>query len=87
MTEKAVLDRIVDGTQAVLLVGETEAEAIVPVTLLPDGTQPGDWLQVTRGADGTIVALALDPAETESMRERIAAKLAALRQRGCRRRE
>lgn len=83
MVEKAVLDRVVDGAHAVLLVGDDETEAIVPVALLPDETKPGDWLQVTRDESGAIVALTPDPGETASMRQRIADKLAKLRQRGC----
>lgn len=83
MAEKAVLDRIVDGAHAVLLVGEAEQETIVPVALLPDGARPGAWLQVTRGASGEIVRLTHDVDETAAMRQRIADKLAKLRQRGC----
>ena len=42
----AVLDRIVDGEFATLLVGPTETEIIVNIGLLPDEAQEGDWLQI-----------------------------------------
>jgi hypothetical protein len=51
----AVVDRIVDGRHAVLLVGEAEVELHVDVTLLPEGTAEGDWLRIgfTVDADRT----------------------------------
>lgn len=81
-----MLDRIVDGAHAVLLVGEAETEVVVPAALLPDGVKPGDWLRVERAADGTIASMTVDADETASMQQRIADKLAILRQRGCSRR-
>jgi hypothetical protein len=81
MNEKAVVDRIVDGTHAVLLVGDDEVERIIPASDLPDGAHPGVWLKV-RFADDELVEATLDAEETRSVQQRIAAKLAQLRQRG-----
>lgn len=83
MSEKAVVDRIVDDEHAVLLVGDDEQELVVPRSTLPAGTEAGGWLRITRDSDGTVVSLTPDPAETEAIRARIADKLAQLRQRGC----
>jgi hypothetical protein len=84
MSEKAVVDRIVDGTHAVLLVGEDEEERIIPASDLPEGAKPGIWLQVRFSGD-ELVEASLDEEETQSVQGRIAAKLAQLRQRGRRR--
>jgi hypothetical protein len=86
MVEKAVVDRIVDNQHAVLLVGEDEAEHVVPVSLLPDGTQPGTWLHV-QFEDGVLVDAVVDDDETEQVKKRIEEKLARLRRRGRRSRQ
>lgn len=44
--DRAVVDRIVDGVTAVLLVGPDETEMRVDVADLPDGTAEGTWLIV-----------------------------------------
>jgi hypothetical protein len=62
--QKAVIDRIVDGEHAVLLVGEEQVEYIVPVRMLPTDTAPGTWLRV-RFSDGQLVEAAVDNEETE----------------------
>jgi hypothetical protein len=49
--DAAVVDRIVDGLHAVLLIGEAEVEVHVDVALLPEGTAEGDWLRVGFSAD------------------------------------
>ena len=81
MDERAVIDRIEDGDQAVLLVGKDERERIVPVSSLPDGAQAGSWLKVRLEGD-ELVAVALDVEETGRVKERISDKMAQLRQRG-----
>jgi hypothetical protein len=48
--DRAVVDRIVDGRLALLLVGPTEEALHVPVEVLPEGTGPGTWLQLDLGA-------------------------------------
>lgn len=79
--ERAVVDRVVDGIHAVLLVGDAETEVVVPLARLPDGAREGTWLRVR--FDGPALAEArLDPDETERARARIAAKLERLRRRG-----
>ncbi len=42
--DRAVIDRIVDGDTAVLLVGPTEDPLHVPMEALPEGASEGDWL-------------------------------------------
>jgi hypothetical protein len=81
MNEQAVLDRVVDGQHAVLLVGPEEREQIVLVSDLPDDVHPGMWLQVQFEGD-QLVEAAVDIQETERVRERIQKKLARLRKRG-----
>jgi hypothetical protein len=78
--EKAVIDRIVDGHKAVLLVGVQETEYILPIQRLPAGLKEGDWLRVEMKA-GEIVRLQADQDETEIVRQRIQAKMAKLRQK------
>ena len=55
--DAAVVDRIEDGRHAVLLVGESEVELVVDVTLLPEGTVEGDWLRLGLAADAERTAL------------------------------
>jgi predicted O-methyltransferase YrrM len=80
MNEKAVIDRIVDGRHAVLLVGEAETERVVPVDQLPAGAREGAWLRVRFEGD-QLVESALDPEETERARQRVGDKMAQLRAR------
>lgn len=81
MWEQAVIDRIVDGRHAVLLVGEQEAERVVPRERLPHGSGPGMWLRVRFEGDQLVEAM-IDEAETERARARVHEKLEALRRRG-----
>lgn len=74
----AVIDRIVEGRQAVLLTGDEEY--IVPVEQLPDGATEGDWVRVLFGENG-IVSATIDADETERRRRRIKEKMARLRGR------
>lgn len=77
--ERAVVDRIVDGRLAVLLVGEEEREVTVPVQALPKGAREGTWVRMGAGDSGELV---IDWEETEARRARLAEKLDLLRQRG-----
>lgn len=79
--EKAVVDRIVDKRHAVLLVGESEVEKIVPVDNLPPGAGEGTWLRVEFEGD-ELVAAEVDAEETARVKARITAKMERLRQRG-----
>lgn len=75
MAQKAVIDRIVDGTRAVLLVGQSEDEVVVPVGLLPEGANEGSHV---------IIAIEIDDEATDETRDRIAGKESKLRNRGSR---
>src|SRR5690606_39493935 len=78
---KAVIDRIVDGTWAVLLVGRTQTEKVVPAAQLPEGAGEGTWLRIrTKGGD--ITEMVVDAKETETVQRRVRSKMEALRQRG-----
>ncbi len=81
----AVIDRIVDGAHAVLLIGEEEVERVVPVASLPTGSKAGSWLTLSfrEGdvADGHIEGIALNDDAANAARERIQAKMEKLRRR------
>ena len=81
ISEKAVVDRIVDGHHAVLHVGAREAERVIPADQLPDGAKEGDWLQV-RFEEEQLKEATIDREETENRRDRIAQKMRRLRKRG-----
>lgn len=82
MLHKAVLDRIVDDTHAVLLIGDDEIERIIPASQLPTGTSPGSWLSVEIEDDNRISSIVVDSEETERAQARIADKMDRLRKRG-----
>ena len=77
--EKAVIDRI-EGGQAILLIGEGEAERRVdaPRKCLPRGAREGAWLQVEMDGD-RLVSAAIDEEETARAKQRILEKLERLR--------
>lgn len=79
--EKAVLDRIEDQQHAVLLVGEQERERIVPVSALPADAKPGQWLRIRIRGD-KVTEIMIDSEQTQRVEQRVADKLARLRQRG-----
>lgn len=79
--EPAVVDRIEEGKDAVLLVGEEEVERVVPLRLLPPGVREGTWLKVAFAGDELVDAV-IDYEATEAAKARITAKLAQLRRRG-----
>ena len=78
--EKAVLDRIVDGKHAVLLVGEIETEKIISSSDLPEGAVEGTWLQVEFNEE-ELVYIEIDKEETEKRQVRIKGKMELLRER------
>jgi hypothetical protein len=65
-----VVDRIVDGRHAVLLVGPDEIELVIDVARLPAGTKEGDWFRL---------ALTADPELTAARRHDLEQRLAQLR--------
>lgn len=75
--EKAVLDRITDGT-AVLLVGEGERELTLPAAALPTGAREGDCFRLDTSCG---VSLVFDPAQTKGRRQALRARLDRLRRR------
>lgn len=79
--EKAVIDRIVDGKTAVILVGEDERQHHYPADELPEGARDGTWLRV-QVESGEIVAIEVDQEETDTVRRRIQEKMDKLRARG-----
>lgn len=80
---RAVVDRIVDGEHAVLLVevgrsaddtdeaDAREVEVVLPAALLPEGAAEGDWLRLD---------LTLDAVRTQERRESIEERLARIRE-------
>lgn len=81
MPEKAVIDRIVDGEHAVLLVGEEEREMVVPMTSMPAEAREGMWLQIEFNGE-KIISVELDEDTTTVQKDRIQKKMALLRERG-----
>lgn len=81
MREQAVVDRIVDGIHAVLLVGEEQVERVVPASQLPQGAREGTWLKVCFDGD-QLVHVEIDPGLTQAAQARIAEKMDRLRARG-----
>ena len=81
---RAVIDRIVDGKTAVILVGDTEEQHEVDARILPAGSGEGSVLRV-RIEGGRIVEMHLDSDDTEQTRQRVREKMNRLRQRGRRR--
>ena len=79
--EKAVIDRIVDGRTAVILVGEDERQHHCPADRLPEGAKEGTWLRV-QVESGSVVAMEVDQEETDEVRRRIQEKMDKLRARG-----
>ena len=79
--DKAVIDRIVDGRTAVILVGEDERQHHCPADRLPEGAKEGTWLRV-QVESGSVVAMEVDQEETDEVRRRIQEKMDKLRARG-----
>ena len=79
--EKAVIDRIVDGRTAVILVGEDERQFRYPADRLPGGAKEGTWLRV-QVESGSVVAMEVDQEETDAVCRRIQEKMDKLRARG-----
>lgn len=80
MEEHAVLDRIVDDHQTVLVVGDTEREHIVPLSVLPPDTRSGMWL-VVEFEDDQLISAVIDDEYTQQVLERVKKKLVQLRKR------
>ncbi|ERN52811.1 DUF3006 domain-containing protein [Alkalihalophilus marmarensis] len=81
MEKKAVLDRIVDGEHAVLLVGDKEEEKIISVSQLPKEAREGAWLKITLTESNEVSVVVLDVDETNIARSRISSKMELLKKR------
>jgi hypothetical protein len=83
--EVAVVDRIVDGERAVLLVGDPPTrEVTAPLEALPAGAREGHWLEVEIEGD-RLASATIDQRATERARDQARKKRDALRRRGRRR--
>lgn len=78
--DRAVIDRIVDDTTAVLLIGPEETEKHVPVGDLPDGASEGDWLILDVYHDPFVI-VSIDTDLTRARQAAIDEKLDRIRQR------
>ena len=79
MKIKATIDRF-EEDKAVLIVGDSGSEYIVPRSSLPHGVVQGLWLLV-EVIDHRIINAEIDEEETAKVEKRIAKKIASLRQR------
>ena len=71
---RGVVDRIEDGGTAVVLVGEDEGEQVeLPASLLPEGVEGGDHLNIT---------VSLDRDSRKSAEDRVKSLQEKLEQRG-----
>jgi hypothetical protein len=76
--DRAVVDRIVDGRTAVLLVGPDEVERLLPVDALPDAAGEGSWVVLDASSEPPIV-LRIDEQLTRERLEDLSARLATIR--------
>ena len=76
-----VIDQIVDEAWAVVLVGPSEEELLVPAASLPPGARAGTWLILRQGDSGALT-FEIDAASSAAALERIERKLHALKARG-----
>jgi hypothetical protein len=76
--DRAVVDRIVDGRTALLLVGPTEAEAHLPVDALPEGTTEGTWVVLDLSVDPPRV-IDVDEELTTARREELTRRMDRIR--------
>jgi hypothetical protein len=78
--DRAVVDRIVDGSTAVLLVGPDEREAHVEAGVLPEGASDGTWL-VIDPTTAPVDVLGIDQELTRRRGDDISARMRRLRER------
>ncbi len=76
----AVIDRIVDGMTAVLLLEDQEGELLVPIEDIPPGSVDGQWLLLEM-EDGLVVGVTFDEQKTQEVKERVGKKRALLLER------
>lgn len=78
--DRAVIDRVVDGAMAVLLIGPDEVELQLPADQLPDGAGEAVWVKLDLGTDPPTI-LAVDRELTERRAAAIESQLARIRAR------
>ncbi|PIB54588.1 DUF3006 domain-containing protein, partial [Pseudomonas sp. 2822-17] len=78
---QAVIDRIVEGKHAVVLIGEDEVEKIVPIELISDNVNEGDWIEIKIDNDGNIISIEQDTQSTKGTKQRVKNKMELLRKR------
>lgn len=78
--DRAVIDRIVDGSSAVLLVGSEEHERIVAASVLPDDAREGVWVVVDPSTE-PVTVIEVDHERTAHRAERIEQQLEQIRER------
>jgi hypothetical protein len=78
-SDRAVVDRIVDGATAVLLVGPDELELHLPADALPEGATDGTWVILDREMSRPAV-LGIDEELTASRAEQLQHRLGRIRQ-------
>ncbi|BAB07681.1 DUF3006 domain-containing protein [Halalkalibacterium halodurans] len=75
---RAVLDRIAEDQQAILLVGEQEKELVIPKEVLPPEAKEGDHLLIVIEND-QVTSVSIDDEGTAQAKRRIKEKMARLR--------
>jgi hypothetical protein len=78
--DRGVIDRIVDGHTAVVLVGPGEDELHVPVDTLPADAEPSSWVVLDLEVDPPAIT-AVDHDRTEARARDVEDRLARLRAR------
>ncbi len=79
--DRAVVDRIVDGRTAVLLVGPDEVELLLAVEALPEGVGEGTWVVLEACADPPDPRLRIDEQLTQQRFDDLAVRMDTLRSR------
>jgi hypothetical protein len=78
--DRGVVDRIVDGHTAVVLVGPEEDELHVPVDALPAGAEPSSWVVLDLEVEPPAIT-AVDHDRTEARARDVEDRLARVRER------
>ncbi|WP_431802564.1 DUF3006 domain-containing protein [Halobacillus andaensis] len=77
---KAVYDRLEEGKHAVLLVEETNQEYVLDKEMLPEGSRPLDWFEITMEG-GEITSILRDPEAAAAQKEKVKNKRRRLQKR------
>jgi len=78
--DRAVIDRIVDGHTAVLLVGGDEIELLLPVDALPEDATDGTWVVLDTSTDPPTVT-GIDQQLTQRRFDELSARLETIRRK------